>query len=154
MQRIEELNDAERQWIASCIDAARQMVTAFSPNDSGKPIDASILDRAYAGWLATNESDGNRINEVINAIGFAFGQLLVTESGFRFVVATDDQGCEMAILALPGKGDVLVYPSHLVDKRWRTRETGFLVPLHRVITDQVRDVAANWPNLPDAFGKK
>ena len=74
-------------------------------------------------------------------------------AGFRWVVATDKYGCEMALLALPGRGDVLVYPSNLVAKRWQSRETGFLVPLCGVITQQVRDVEANWPALPPQFRK-
>jgi hypothetical protein len=154
-QRIEELNDAERKLLVSSIENAKQLVSAYSPTDLGQPMNAGVLDRAYAGWLATNEADVNRINQVINSIGCAFGQLLVDEVGFRWVVATDDHGCEMAILALPGKGDVLVYPANMVAKRWQTRETGFLEALYRVITGQVRGLAAGRPSLPNSnSGKK
>jgi hypothetical protein len=152
-QRIEDLNDAEREWLASCINGVRQLITAYSPADAARPLDAGVLDRTYAAWLATGEADTDRINQVINAIGFAFGQVLVDAAGFRWVVATDQHGCEMALLALPGRGDVLVYPSNMVAKRWQSRETGFLAPLFGVITQQVRDVEANWPGLPSQFRK-
>jgi hypothetical protein len=152
-QSIEELNDAERRWLTSCIDVARQLIAEHAPADQSRSLDAGILDRTYAAWLATGESDGNRINQVINAIGFAFGQLLVDTAGFRWVVATDQYGCEMAILALPGRGDVLVYPANMVAKRWPSRETEFLVPLFKIITQQVRDVEASWPGLPPQFRK-
>lgn len=150
---VEELNEAEHQWLASCIDGARQLVAAYSPADASRPLDAGVLDRTYAAWLATGETDGDRINQAINAVGSAFGQLLVEAAGFRWVVATDQFGCEMAILALPGRGDVLVYPSNLVAKRWQSRETGFLVPLFKVITQQVRDTEASWPRVPPGFRK-
>jgi hypothetical protein len=152
-QRIEDLNDAERDWLASCIDGARQLIAAYSPADVSRPLDADVLDRTYAAWLATGETDPDRVNQVINAVGFAFGQLLVDAAGFRWVVATDPYGCEMALLALPGRGDVLVYPSNMVAKRWQSRETGFLLPLFGVITQQVRDVEGNWPVLPPQFQK-
>ena len=152
-QRIEELNDAERNLLMSNVDAARRLVADYAPKDQLSPLDAGILDRTYAAWLATGESEVNHINQVINAIGSAFGQLLVDAVGFRWVVATDQYGCEMAILALPSRGDVLVYPANMVAKRWQTRETGFLVPLFKVITQQVRDVEANWLGVPPQFRK-
>src|SRR6266487_2501840 len=103
-QRIEELNDAERNLLTSNIDAARRLVADYAPADQSGSLDAGILDRTYSAWLANGETDGNRINQVINAIGSAFGQMLVDAAGFRWVVATDQYGCEMAILALPGRG--------------------------------------------------
>jgi Domain of unknown function (DUF3806) len=153
LPRFEELNDAERQWVSSCIEAGHQMVAEYVPAEVGRPLDASVLDRAYAAWLATGETDGDRINQAINAFGFAFGQLLIDAAGFEWVVATDQFGCDMALRALPGKGDVLVYPTHMVAKRWQSGETMFLGPLFEVVTQEVRDVQANWPDQPPGFRK-
>lgn len=141
---FEELNDAEREWVAASAAAGWQMVADYAPGDAGRPPDADALDRAYAAWVATGEADGERINAAVNAVAYAFGQLLIDAAGFDWVVATDQYGCEMALLALPGRGDVLVYPAAMLAKRWPTRETGFLRPLFDVITQQVRDVAAGW----------
>jgi hypothetical protein len=157
MQRFQNLNDAEVKWIASRIEGAKLLISQYSPGDVGQPINASVLDRAYARWLASTETNSDRINDVLNAVGVAFGQLLVDEIGFQWVVVTDQFGTDMGIRALPGKGDVLVTPTNMVAKRWETRETGFLAPLHRVITDQVRDVEASWKNGPSptaATGKR
>jgi len=151
LPRFQELNDAERQWVSSCIKAGRQMVVEYAPADAGRPLDAGVLDRAYAAWLTTGEADGDRINQAINAIGFAFGQLLIDAAGFEWVVVTDQFGCDMGLRALPGKGDVLVYPTHMVAKRWQSRESMFLEPLFEVVTKQVRDVQANWPERPPQF---
>jgi Domain of unknown function (DUF3806) len=152
--RIEEPNEAEQQWVASCIAGVQQLVTTYSPSDIGTTLDAGILDRTYAGWFATKESNTDRINAVINSIGFALGQLLVEKSGFRWVVATDEYGCEMAILALPGRGDVLVYPPNLIVKRWQSGEKSFIEHLFQSISAQVRDVESSWPQLPGYFRPK
>jgi hypothetical protein len=151
LPRFEDLNDAEREWLASCMRHTEQLVAAYSPTDSCLPFDPHVLDRTYAAWLATGEMDAGRINQVINSIGSSFGQLLVDSAGFNWVVATDQHGTDMALLALAGKGDVLVYPTHMIAKRWQTRETGFLAPLFEVVTKQVRDVASHWPDLPPQF---
>jgi hypothetical protein len=153
LPRFEDLNDAEREWLASCIGYAGQLVAAYSPADASRPLDAAALDRTWAAYLATGDTDTDRVNGVINSIGFAFGQLLVDAVGFAWVVATDQYGTEMALLALPGKGDVLVYPTNMVAKRWQSRETDFLVPLFGVVTQQVRDVQAHWPQLPPQHRK-
>jgi hypothetical protein len=155
LPRFEKLNEAERQWVSSCIMAGRQMVAKYAPADIDRPLDAGVLDRTYAAWWATGDADGDRINQAINAIGFAFGQLLIDAVGFEWVVVTDQFGCDMGLLALPGKGDVLVYPTDMVAKRWRSQshEILFLGPLFEVITQQVRDVQANWPDSPPQFRK-
>jgi hypothetical protein len=146
--RFEDLNDGEREWLASCIGFAGQLVAAYSPADAGRPLTAAALDRTWAAFVATGDTDTDRINGVVNAVGFAFGQLLVEATGFAWVVATDQYGTELALRALPGRGDVLVYPTNMVAKRWPSRETGFLEPLFGVITQQVRDVQANWSAPP------
>ena len=92
LPRFEDLNDAEREWLASCIGYAGQLVAAYSPADVSRPLDAAALDRTWAAYLATGDTDTDRVNGVINSIGFAFGQLLVDAVGFAWVVATDQYG--------------------------------------------------------------
>ena len=97
------------------------------------------------------ESRVRQINGTINIIGVQFGQFLVDAVGFRWVVASDKQGTDLAILALPGQGDVLVYPANFVAKRWERRETDFLARSFDAIREQVKEVAAKncgKPNHP------
>jgi hypothetical protein len=54
----------------------------------------------------------------------------------------------LAILALPGQGDVLVYPANFVAKRWERRETDFLARSFDAIHEQVREVAAKDAGKP------
>jgi len=124
--RFAQPNDAEREWLDRNLRVAESFVAAFSEPDSGEPLSLAALDRAFAAWLATGESDVEQINALINAVGIAFGSFLVRDAGFSWVVATDEHGTEMAVLALPGAGDVLVYPANFVAKRWERRESMFL----------------------------
>ena len=145
LPRFEELNNAERESISSSIDSARELASSYSPADVSRPLDAEVLDRTFAAWLAAGEKDATRINHVLNSIGCAFGQLLVEAAGFEWVIASDEYGTDLALLALPGRGDVLVYPTNMIAKRWESKETEFLVPLFKFLTHKVRELAAKGP---------
>jgi len=144
LPQFDRPNDAELQWLQSSIEGAKQLIARFSPSDSGQPITSAALDSAWAAWLATTEKDVNRINEVINSIGLAFGQILVDTSGFEWVVASDEKGCDMAILALPGKGDVLSYPLHVIAHRWPNRETFFLEAVEEFLKKGKEETAESY----------
>jgi len=136
-QKILQLNESERAWIKAHLDAAAFFVETYAPTNKSDLLSLSTLDRAFAAWIATEPTDGVHINNVVNAIGMAFGAKLVEGLGFRWVVASDTQGTEMAVYALPGKGDVLVYPANFVAKRWEKREINFLEPSYQKISEDL-----------------
>jgi hypothetical protein len=141
-QTISDLTAKGHTWVAEEIDAANKFVASFSPMDSGKPLTLPSLDRAFKAWIATEPSEVDSINEVINAVGIAFGNFLAEGAGLRWVIATDEGGSDLAVFGLPGTGDVLVYPANLVAKRWERRETDFLVKVHAEIAGSVRSLSA------------
>jgi hypothetical protein len=141
-QTISELTEKENTWVAEQVEAANKFVDSFSPTDSEKPLNLASLDRAFKAWIATEPSDVDRINDVINAVGIAFGRFLVEGAGLRWVIATDEGGSDLAVFGLPGTADVLVYPANLVAKRWERRETDFLVKLYGEISGEVRSLRA------------
>ena len=51
----------------------------------------------------------------------------VDDLGLAWVVATDEHGTEIAVHGEPG--DVLIYPTNLVAKRWTSGEDRFIEPL-------------------------
>jgi len=146
--KFSELTAAERDWNQQQLAAARLFVDAFSPDDAGQPITLAALDRAFAGWLARGSQDNTEVNGAINAVGIRFGQFLVDEAGFQWVIATDQHGTELALLALPGRGDVLVFPATFVAKRWERKETNFLAASLDAIKQQVAAVEAGWTDQP------
>jgi hypothetical protein len=131
-----ELSENERNWIAEQLAGAAEFIETFSPPDTGA-ISLAALDRAFASWLATAESDTQAINKSINLVGIAFGQSLVDVAGFEWVIATDEQGSDIAVLALPDTGRVLVYPTDFIAKRWEQGECDFLQASFRTIARQV-----------------
>ena len=116
-QTVDELTDKEVAWLATQLKVASSFVNCYSPGDSGRPLSLAAIDRAYATWISTPD-ETDVINGIINGTGVALGQFLVDHAGFRWVIATDDQESALAVLALPGAGDVLVYPINFVAKRW------------------------------------
>jgi hypothetical protein len=140
-QKVSQLTDKEREWIASQIDGASMFVDAYSPTDAGKPLTLAALDRAFAAWLGTNATQNKLINAAINCVGVAFGQFLVDGVGLAWVIASGKNGSDLAVYGLPGKGDVLVYPANFVAKRWERRETNFLEASYNQVAEHVRAVA-------------
>ena len=138
------LTDGERAWIAQQLEGARLFVAAMCPADAGQPITLEALDRAFAAWLPQAGNDTNQINGTINAVGVQFGQFLVDEIGFEWTIATDAQGTDLAVRALPGQGDVLVYPANFVAKRWERRESNFLAASFGAIRENVTAIAAGY----------
>jgi hypothetical protein len=139
-----ELRDAERDWIELQIKAARAFVSAFSPGDAREPIRLEALDRAFGSWLSTEPKDMQDINDAINAVGIAFGSILVGKRGFAWTIATDEHGTDLAVRALPNEGDVLVFPANFVAKRWDRKERDFLVDGFEKISQHVEKLRTEW----------
>jgi len=135
------LTQAETLWLSQQLSAAEALTAAHCPEAVGKALSPAILDRVWAAWVASEPSSPDAINAGINAIGIAFGAHLVQQSGFSWVIASDEWGTDLAVLALPGTADVLVYPANFVAKRWEGRETGFLQPAFQDITRRVTTLA-------------
>src|SRR5689334_14830583 len=125
-QKIDPLNDNEIAWVKTQLENALKFVESFSPTDANKELTLAALDRAFAAWSTSEPTETDLVNAVINYVGIAFGQALVDGIELSWVVATDQQGSELAVYGFPGRGDVLVYPANFVAKRWERRETNFL----------------------------
>jgi hypothetical protein len=143
-QKTEQLNESETAWVKTQLENALKFVESFSPRDANKALTLAGLDRAFAAWIASEPTDTDLVNAVINYVGIAFGQALVDGIGLSWVVATDDQGSELAVYGFPSQGDVLVYPANFVAKRWKRRETNFLEKAYQQIGHDVRTLFRHW----------
>ena len=143
-QKINALNESETTWVKTQLENALKFVEGFSPEDAGKPLTLAALDRAFAAWIASEPTETDLINTIINYIGVAFGQALVDGIGLKWIIVTDEQGSDLAVYGFPERGDVLVYPANFVAKRWEHRETEFLVNAYEQIACDVRDVFRRW----------
>lgn len=139
-QRISELNDAERAWVADNVAAARRYVEDAGLPVDGQPLDPAALDAAWAFWLQAWPVGEEDPNPLINALGMALGQYLVDRLGLDWKLVEDESGTEVAVHGQPG--DVLVFPPNLVAKRLHTRTVGFFVPVAGQIERQVAELRA------------
>jgi hypothetical protein len=113
-ERIEPLNDAERQWVAENVAEATRIL--------GGNLTVEALDDLWAGLLRDDPDDPN---PGINMVGLAFGHLLAERLGFSWVALTDEHGTEIAVR---GRADFTVFPTNFIAKRYAGRETGFIAP--------------------------
>jgi hypothetical protein len=144
MKTFSELRKAEHDWIRLQLKAASAFVRAFSPSDAWDPVRLEALDRAFSKWMNTRPRDMDDVNGVINAVGIAFGSILVEKQGFTWTSVEYEQGTDLAVRALPNAGDILVFPANFVAKRWDRKETDFLVGASEQIARQVEKVRAEW----------
>jgi Domain of unknown function (DUF3806) len=113
-ERVEPLNDAEREWVADNVAAASESLSG--------DLTAEGLDALWAALLREEPADPN---PEINMVGIAFGHLLVERLGVAWVALTDERGTELAVR---GRADFTVFPTNFVAKRYAGRETGFIAP--------------------------
>jgi hypothetical protein len=134
---VSPLTAAEHTWLDAQLAAAERFVADYGSHRTLPGLES--LDHAWASWLDRQNVDPEDPNTVINAVGVAFGHSLV-ESGFEWVIATDEAGSDLAVYALPGSVDVLVYPANVVAKRYERRESTFLQAVHDEIVARVREL--------------
>lgn len=144
---IRELTDAEWQWIDEQLALLPEFLTQHSPADADSQVSLVTLDRAWTAWLVGGKEDMDEVNAAINVIGIRFGRFLVDSGVFRWVIATDDYGTDLAVMALEGRGNVLVYPADFVSKRWEKRECEFLSGAYSSILRQVERIDQEWREL-------
>jgi len=138
MPRFESLNQGERAWVADNIAQACALAKKYGGDpETSESASLAALDRVWYLFTANLRETGADPNRVINMIGLAFGHHLVTACDLSWVVATDEHGTEIALHAQPG--DILIYPTNLVAKRWTAREGAFMEKLFvQIETDIAR----------------
>jgi hypothetical protein len=143
--QISELNDSERSWLQAHLEVARTFVGMYAVDPRPASLTPETLDAAWSAWIPSAADQPEVANTIVNAAGAAIGQFLVDTAGFRWVVATDEGGAEMAVIALEGTADAIVYPMNMVAKRYETKETRFVHALIEGIRDRVAGVQGGRP---------
>lgn len=134
-----EPNASERAWIAAHVAAARSLIDeTIHPLKAGEPIDPDALDAIWAGWLDQPAIEVRDANGMINMIGLALGQTLVDRLGLKWKVVQDGQSTEIAVHG--AVGDVLIFPTNLVAKRYVSRTRHFITEVVASIESEVRRI--------------
>ena len=140
---IKAISEEEVNWIQEQMQSGAQFVAHFT-DEAGSVGSLPDLDSAWAAWVATSPTEIDDINHAINSIGIPFGAILVSTGLFSWCIASDEWGTDLAVRALPDRGDVLVYPADFVSKRWESRTTYFLEDALPQIMEHVSKVQQDW----------
>jgi hypothetical protein len=143
---IKGLRQTEQDWIEQATLLAINLAKYYNVAGDRPKLTPALLDQTYAAWLANPRQDLEATG-VFNAIGVAFGQYLVDHAGMRWVVYSKDG--ETNIAAYRAQGKVVVFPTHLIRKRYFSRETGFLAPMYYDMVKSM-NVAAKPQQQPKA----
>lgn len=141
-QAFSPISDKDKKWIADHLEAAKAFVWKKSPKDSGRVVTLESLDRAWKAWVDSKPTETAEINTTINAVSVQFGKFLVDKAGFEWTIASDVKGTDLAVRALPGEGDIVVFPSTFISKRFARGETDFFFFSAKAIQDQVASATA------------
>lgn len=139
---FQPITGAELNWIENQLTAGANFAKEFAPHFNDRSLEA--LDAAWSAWMATAPSDTDEINHAINCVGIPFGSLLTATGEFEWCIASDEWGTDLAVRALPNRGDVTVYPADFVSKRWESGTTDFLVHAFPQIMEHVAEMRQDW----------
>lgn len=75
---------------------------------------------------------------MVNRIGLGLGEHIRRRADMTWVVATDQFGSEVALHRT--EGNVLIYPTNMLAKRWVAGEVGALPPLGQATVEAVHKI--------------
>lgn len=138
---FQDLNPGEFAWIADQLARAIE----FGGGKAGDELPTlAQFDAAFARFVESDPSAHERANAVALMVGVALGTHLVRTLGFEWVIATDEYGTDLAVVALRGRGDITLFPSNFVAKRWERRETGFLADVLGQVSETLAESERQW----------
>jgi hypothetical protein len=137
-QQILEINDSESKWIGDNLQTTKNILQIVLGEERDDWLTPAHLDAAYSAWLSIHQRGVGDPNPMINAFGIAFGQYLVDIVGLEWKAVSDDYGTEIAVYGKPG--NIIVFPTNLVAKRYEKNETGFFEPLFTNLNAQIEKV--------------
>jgi hypothetical protein len=122
--RCLDLTDAEGEWIGGRLDELMDFAQASGvANEYARVLTPEQLDQVWAVCLAALDPEQDDVNALVNAFGVGLGDWLVRRLDFVWKVAQDETTIQIAVLGQPG--NMLVYPTDLVAKRYQAGETQF-----------------------------
>ena len=132
----EDLGPSERAWIEGCLRELRVLITRDGDDDDLTPED---LDAGYEAWLLdwmiTPQRSRPDPKPTVKAFGIGFGQMLVDRLSLEWAIVIQEGRAQLAVRGQ--RGDIVLYPGHLVAKRWAARATGFFRPLYDAVREDM-----------------
>ena len=137
-RQILDLNQGELEWVSNNLTAVKGIIQSTISKDDPEWLQPTFLDGAYKIWYSNHDRKSEDPNPMINAFGIAFGQYLVEKRDFEWKVITDQHGAELAVRGMPG--EIVLFPTNLVAKRYEKGLVDFFVPLSEEIIVKIDEI--------------
>jgi Domain of unknown function (DUF3806) len=135
------LTDAEMLWLENHWRQASALVGDLEGTDLPS---LRQLDDVFVDFISLGDAANERANSFVLSVGAAFGEHLVRSLGFAWCIATDDWGTDIAVRARPDRGDITIFPTNFVAKRWESKDAPFLVYSRQQISESLAASAREW----------
>ena len=134
------LSRKDLSLIALNANKGREIYASFTKKDSG-PATYEGLDKVFKLWAEDKSSTKVENEEMANAFGCLFGEMLKTEFGFDWQLIEDQYGTEKALI--DEKTGSVVYPINTVWKRIEPDliTEPFFKPMHDAIKQHLESIS-------------
>ncbi len=131
-QGVEPFGPTEEAWLQEGLKRATALNLKYG---SGGTLTPEELDVVFSRWMH-DEEEKESDDAVANALGAAFGDYLVEQHGFRWVVVTDEYGTEYAVRHTLGSNTA--FPRASVQKRIEDKCPEFFQNVYLIVLDQLK----------------
>lgn len=94
---LSDLTAEQTNFLGQDLEFAKQLVSKYLKKTVDNPFDSKTLDLVLEEW-SKSATDKESIEEVVDAIGGAFGQGIVDELDFEWKIITDQQGTDRIVI--------------------------------------------------------
>jgi len=131
-QTVEPFGPEQDLCLNESLELARALGVKYA---SGGDLTPEELDVVFSRWMH-DEDEKESDDAVANALGAAFGDYLVEQHGFRWVVVTDEYGTEYAVKHTTGQ--TTAFPRASVEKRIEDKCPEFFQNVYLIVLDQLK----------------
>jgi hypothetical protein len=95
--KLSNLSQEQTEDLSQNLAMAKKVVSKYCRDRIDKPFDSQTLDLVLEHWRLSKIKD-EKLEEMIDAIGAAFGQGIVDELNFEWKIITDQYGTDLTVI--------------------------------------------------------
>jgi hypothetical protein len=94
---LSDLTAEQKDFLRQDLDFAKQLASKYLNKPVDNPFDSKTLDLVLGEW-SKSAANKESAEEIVDAIGGAFGQGIVDELDFEWKIITDQQGTDRIVI--------------------------------------------------------
>ncbi|MEL7539112.1 MAG: DUF3806 domain-containing protein [Pseudomonadota bacterium] len=134
-QQFRRFAAAEEDWLEASRNTAVRLAFRYA---QAAPLDPATLDAVFAAWHEDDVIKRLPPEQLVDALGAAFGDYLVAHEQFDWGVLSDEFGSELVVRH--AIGSTTAFPRSSVQKRIDNFEPSVFQQLHAVIRHQLNEL--------------